>query len=188
SLDLVDAALPPGPYRRTDVVRGADAALAQPQLEPQIEIGCVDADHQIRSPVQEVGAQCAAHSQQLRQALERLDKSHHGETLDIEKAGEVFLRHQRSANAAELDGPAAVRAQRTHQVGAENIAGCFADDNADTQRYTWRSGNGYGVHCDQRTMPRVERVNESTSNCTSGCAVASVCSSTSASSTVRFWR
>src|SRR5690606_16948275 len=186
SLDLVDATLPPGPYRRTDVVRGADAALAQPQLQPQIEIGCVDADHQIRSPVQEVGAQRAAHSQQLRQALERLDKSHHGETLDIEKAGEVFLRHQRSANAAELEGPTAVRAQRTHQVGAENIAGCFADDNADTQGRGGRIGNG--VHCDQRTMPRVERVNESTSNCTSGCAVASVCSSTSASSTVRFWR
>src|SRR5690606_41512367 len=85
--DALPISPPPGPYRRTDVVRGADAALAQPQLEPQIEIGCVDADHQIRSPVQEVGAQRAAHSQQLRQALERLDKSHHGETLDIEKAG-----------------------------------------------------------------------------------------------------
>ena len=50
--DLLRAPLAPGPYRRAHVMHGAHAALLQPLLHAEVEVGRVDADEHIGLPGQ----------------------------------------------------------------------------------------------------------------------------------------
>ena len=81
--DLGGAFLTPGPDRRADVVHGTQATAFQPTLQAKIEVGRIDAHHQVGLPLQQALAQLAPQTQQIGQVLEHLDQAHHRQPFAV---------------------------------------------------------------------------------------------------------
>ncbi len=109
---------------------GGQPGLAQLALETEVEVGGVDADHDIGSPGQRIAPELAAHADQPGQVTEHLDQPHHREGLQGKAAVDALLDHARPADAAELDA-GMTGLEGTHQAGAEDIPGELAGHQVD---------------------------------------------------------
>ena len=64
-------------------MHGADAALLEPLLDAEIEIGRIDADEHVRLPRQQALAQLAPQPQQPRQVAQHFGQAHHREFAGV---------------------------------------------------------------------------------------------------------
>jgi len=146
-----------------------DARALELRLEPQVEVGRVDADEEVRALADELRGEARADAQQLRQAAHRLDVAAHRELLHRHERAGARRDHPGAGDAVEL-GAGEPLAHRAHERRPEHVARCLAGDDGDA-----------GPH--QRTMPRVEVARKSTMAFTSGAA--SACRSSSALASAR---
>mmetsp|Transcript_5757 Transcript_5757/g.14034 ORF Transcript_5757/g.14034 Transcript_5757/m.14034 type:complete len:458 (-) Transcript_5757:1291-2664(-) len=132
-LDLDDALRPPGPDRRADEVHGLDAALAQPVLQAEVEVRCIDADEHIGPPGQQPVAQLLADRQQLAQVQQRVDIAKDRQLAVRPPALEALGDHLRAADA--LRGHARpARAQALQQQAGQQVAAGLAGHHAEAGR------------------------------------------------------
>ena len=124
--------LPPGPHRRADVVHGTNPGTTQPELQAEVEVRRIDADHDVRALLDQRGDQASTTRQQLGQAPQHLDQTHHRQALHGEIGIQPFGDHPRPADADELD-LRVPNLECLHQTGAENVPGRFAGDQGDAQ-------------------------------------------------------
>ncbi len=130
--DLQYTLLPPRPYRRADIVHGANAGLTQLELDAQGEIRRIDANEHIGLALDQAGNQAAATRQQLGQPTQYFDQAHDRQALHGEIADQPLGLHARAAHADELD-VWVLDLERLHQACTENVAGCLAGNQRDTQ-------------------------------------------------------
>ena len=136
--DLLGTLLAPGPDRRTDVVHRAHAAFLQPALDAEVEVGCVDADIDVRLPVQHALAEGLAQAQQARQVAQHLGQAHHGQFVRVEPGVAAGRTHRIAPDAGEF-GVREARLQCGDQAGAESVARRFAGAKDEAGS---RAGNG----------------------------------------------
>ncbi|MCY1215477.1 hypothetical protein D9M72_273240 [compost metagenome] len=113
-------------------MHGLDPGPAQLELDPEVEVRCVDADEDVGAFVDQGLDQPLAPTQQLRKATEHLHQAHDRQALHGEIGLQPFGLHARAANADELDVGMA-RLERLHQGRAEDIAGRLAGNQRDAQ-------------------------------------------------------
>ncbi len=124
---------PPGaprPDRRADVVRRADAGLAQFLFQPEIEIGSVDADKHVRRRGRPTCSQRASQLEQPRNMRERLDQAHDREFFGRGPGVTALLDHCRTGYAFER-GIGHSLADCTDEPGAQQVTGCLASNQSD---------------------------------------------------------
>ena len=154
--DLLDPAATPGPDRRADVVDGTDSSLLEVGFEPEVEVGSIDADEDIRLQVEKALLQLAANAGDLARVLQRIDVAHHRELVHGPPGVETLRLHGRPADAEE-DGIGQATLERRDQVSPQEIAGSLPG----------HQGNPYCL-AHQRIMLRFEDSRKSTIAWTSG--------------------
>jgi hypothetical protein len=170
--DALDAATAPGPDRRAHVVDGGHTGIAQLALQPQVEIGRIDADEGGRLVPEQAVEQAATDAGQVAVVLEHLEIAAHGQFLGRPPGVEAGRLHARPADADEVDiGPRI--AQRLDQVRSQLVARRFAGDHGH------RDAGGH-----YRMMPRPPDARKSDSSATSGVAFAASAMAALASSSV----
>ena len=120
----------PGPDRGAHIVDGGDAGVLELAFEPEVEIGRIDADEEIRPVAQHAFGELAPDAHDLAVVAQRLGIAAHRELLHREMRLEALGRHARPADARELD-PRPARLQRRDQMGGQQVAGGFAGHHAD---------------------------------------------------------
>ncbi len=115
-----------------------NAGVLEFPLEPEVEVGGVDADEQIRPVAQHALRQAAADAHDLAVVAQRLCIAAHRQLLHREMRFEALGHHARTADAREFDSRAP-RLQRGDQVGSQQIARGFAGHHADAQMLCHRS-------------------------------------------------
>src|SRR3569623_2767194 len=128
--ELLCALLAPGPYRRADVVHGTQAGRLELAFEPEVEVGRVAADEDIRLECDQAPAHVGADAQQFRQMGEHFHQAHHAELLGGIPGFQPRFDHARTADAAEA-GYREFFAPRGDEPGAEEVAGSFAGDEGE---------------------------------------------------------
>jgi hypothetical protein len=118
-------------------VHGANPSALEPALEPEVEIGGVDADEGIRPPCERAPCHVAADREQLGEMPQHLDQAHHRKLLHRMPAFESRRDHARTADAGESRAREAPP-QRFDQVRAEEVARGLASDEDEPTGF----GNG----------------------------------------------
>ena len=113
-------------------MHGADAARLELALDPEVEVGRIDADVHIGLEFEHAPAQRAAQRQQARQVAQHLGQAHHGQFLGRPPRLQPRRHHARAADAGAAHAGQA-RAQRLDQAGAEQVAGRFAGHQHDAR-------------------------------------------------------
>jgi hypothetical protein len=114
-------------------VHGAHAALLQPALDAQVEVGRVDADEHVRLPFQRTLAERRAQLQQARQVAQHFGQAHHRQLAGIVPGLAAGAAHGVAADAGEF-GIREARLQFAHQARTEQVAGGFTGHQRDPQR------------------------------------------------------
>lgn len=130
--DALQTPLAPSPDRRADEVDRRDAAILEALLEPQAEVGGIDADEGGRRIFLEQVEQAAADARQLTVVFEGIDVAMHGELLGGPEGLEADRLHLGAADAEEL-GIRQVALERLDQVAGEEVAGRLARHHGDAQ-------------------------------------------------------
>jgi hypothetical protein len=114
-------------------VHGAHAALLQPALDAQVEVGRVDADEHVRLPFQRTLAERRAQLQQAWQVAQHFGQAHHRQLAGIVPGLAAGAAHGIAADAGEF-GIREARLQLAHQARTEQVAGGFTGHQRDPQR------------------------------------------------------
>jgi hypothetical protein len=112
-------------------------------LDPQVEVGGIDADVQVGGIGQQTCLEFADDASQTRQMAHHLGQTHHRQFIAAPPGFGTSGLHQRSGNAGKTDF-GMPRMHRADQAGAEPVAGHFSrhDGNprhAGSQRIRLRS-------------------------------------------------
>jgi len=126
----LDATLPPGPYRRTDVMHGRYARTARGALDRQIKVWRVDADQDIGRVRAQAPHDLTPDAEQPGQMPRDLEQAHDGQVLAVEPCAAACGPHGIARDAFEPEVGVCF-AGGPDQAGAELITGGLSRNNDD---------------------------------------------------------
>ncbi len=108
-------------------MNSANAVALQPPFQPDIKIGRINADEDVRLELGKALRQVAADFHQARQTAEDFHDAHHRQLFHLIPGFAAFGLHAWASHADET-GIGMTRFERANQTGAKNIAGSFSGD------------------------------------------------------------
>ena len=139
------------------------------RLEPEVEVGRVDADEDRGAFGNEARAKRAADAEQFRQVRDDLGEAAHREAFHRVPGFAALGLHLRPGDARETH-PRIARPHGTDQRRRERVPGSLARHDADERRAAGHLSAGHRT--DQRTTPRPGTARNSTSGRNAGSTAA----------------
>ena len=130
--DLLDPPAAPGPDRRADVVNGTDAGGLEIRLQPEVEIGCIDSDKEVRLEIEQALFQLPADPGNLAVMLECIPVTHDRQFFHRPPAVEPLRLHFWAANAIKHH-IGQLLFQRLDQLTGQQVAGGFSGHHGNTK-------------------------------------------------------